>query len=109
MSIVRDQVVENQRSVERTTARRHHPIFFCVFADFLLRKCKKTASGPEACVFLMPEINCISPAQQCVLALAAHASGINYLLQHRRVHPRYMQPLAFTRHPHLPVAEQLTL
>ena len=27
-SIVRDQVVENQRSVERTTARRH-PILFC--------------------------------------------------------------------------------
>ena len=26
-SIVRDQVVENQRSVERTTARRRHPIF----------------------------------------------------------------------------------
>jgi hypothetical protein len=28
MSIVRDQVVENQRSVERTTARRDHTPFF---------------------------------------------------------------------------------
>ena len=35
MSIVRDQVVENQRSVERTTARRDHTPSFFVFADFL--------------------------------------------------------------------------
>ena len=34
MSIVRDQVVENQRSVERTTARRDHTPSFFVFADF---------------------------------------------------------------------------
>ena len=33
MSIVRDQVVENQRSVERTTARRDHTPSFFVFAD----------------------------------------------------------------------------
>ena len=35
MSIVRDQVVENQRSVERTTARRH-PILFCCLCGFLV-------------------------------------------------------------------------
>jgi hypothetical protein len=29
-SIVRDQVVENQRSVERTTARRDHTPYFCL-------------------------------------------------------------------------------
>ena len=34
MSIVRDQVVENQRSVERTTARRDHTPSFFVFAEF---------------------------------------------------------------------------
>ena len=33
MSIVRDQVVENQRSVERTTARRDHTPSFFVFAE----------------------------------------------------------------------------
>ena len=37
MSIVRDQVVENQRSVERTTARRHHPICFLGLRKFLLK------------------------------------------------------------------------
>ena len=38
MSIVRDQVVENQRSVERTTARRRHPIFlFGLRIFFLIR------------------------------------------------------------------------
>ena len=35
MSIVRDQVVENQRSVERTTARRDHTPSFFVFADLV--------------------------------------------------------------------------
>ena len=34
MSIVRDQVVENQRSVERTTARRDHTPSFVVCAEF---------------------------------------------------------------------------
>jgi hypothetical protein len=33
MSIVRDHVVENQRSVERTTARRDHTPSFFVFAE----------------------------------------------------------------------------
>ena len=35
-SIVRDQVVENQRSVERTTARRRHPIFLFGLRNFSL-------------------------------------------------------------------------
>ena len=35
MSIVRDHVVENQRSVERTTARRDHTPSFFVVAEFL--------------------------------------------------------------------------
>ena len=39
MSIVRDQVVENQRSVERTTARRRHPIFLFGLRNFLYQRC----------------------------------------------------------------------